>query len=332
MKKLTFVIALALMLVPALLYAAPPGCSWTGDPVCRYSWNQADGLPYHQPGWDTCTANRGQTLDKIMVWMNRSGAANWTDASPCLSTDTFCFDVTSALTGQGWIIEGTNIAFGECGELDPGYGYTQHVGITVPCNAAYGYHGPIIARVEYCNNYIVCDASCGDCWDPNIRSGVKLYNADTLYVNVVLAALHAPTILQDSIAYVEQGLSAAYVTFAICNPDGCSEHPYGYNITSKGHVGTAINTSGSVTVPAGECKNVYGVLNASSAAVCTYDTLTILAWTTEGGPYYDTCVQIVHVIEAVPVPMFTVPVVTILVLALILAAAVFMRRRAISRA
>jgi hypothetical protein len=32
------------------------------------------------------------------------------------------------------------------------------------------------------------------------------------------------------------------------------------------------------------------------------------------------------------VPLFTVPVVTILVLALILAAAVFMRRRAVSRA
>jgi len=34
----------------------------------------------------------------------------------------------------------------------------------------------------------------------------------------------------------------------------------------------------------------------------------------------------------VPVPLFTVPVVTILVLALVLAAAVFMRRRAAGRA
>jgi hypothetical protein len=47
---------------------------------------------------------------------------------------------------------------------------------------------------------------------------------------------------------------------------------------------------------------------------------------------YDTCVQIIHIVEPEPVPLFTVPVVTILVLALILAAAVFMRRRAVSRA
>jgi hypothetical protein len=328
MKKCLYLIAvLGLMLMPAALYAQPPGCTWEGDPCLRYSWNQNDGLPYHQPGPDTCTAYRGQTLDKLTVWMNRSGASNWTDASPCLLTDTLCF---WAYTSIGWALAGSP-PFHSCGELPPGYGYTQHILITVPCTASYAIHGPIIMHTTYCNIDIEC-VECGDCWDPNIRNGVPLYNADTLYVNVVFAPLHAPTILQDSITYVEQGLSSAYVTFAICNPDGCTQHPYDYNIKSKGHVGAAINTSGSVTVPGGECKNVYGILNASSALVCTYDTLTIIAWTTEGGPYYDTCVQLVHVIEAVPVPMFTVPVVTILVLALILAAAVFMRRRAISRA
>jgi hypothetical protein len=67
--------------------------------------------------------------------------------------------------------------------------------------------------------------------------------------------------------------------------------------------------------------------------VCTYDTLTIIVWSLAGPTiWYDTCVQRVHVVTPVPVPLFTVPVVTILVLALILAAAVFMRRRAVSRA
>jgi hypothetical protein len=38
------------------------------------------------------------------------------------------------------------------------------------------------------------------------------------------------------------------------------------------------------------------------------------------------------VIEPIPVPLFTTPVVTVLVLAMILAAAVFLRRRAAGRA
>jgi hypothetical protein len=46
----------------------------------------------------------------------------------------------------------------------------------------------------------------------------------------------------------------------------------------------------------------------------------------------DTCVQVIHVVEPSSVPLFTVPVVTILVLALILAVAIFMRRRAVNRA
>ena len=48
------------------------------------------------------------------------------------------------------------------------------------------------------------------------------------------------------------------------------------------------------------------------------------------GGIYDTCVQAIVVVEAVPVPLFTRPVVTIMVLAMILAAAVVMRRRATS--
>jgi hypothetical protein len=60
--------------------------------------------------------------------------------------------------------------------------------------------------------------------------------------------------------------------------------------------------------------------------------LTIIAWDAATGTVYDTCVQVVHVVEPVPVPLFTTPVVTILVLAMILAAAVIMKRTAISKA
>ena len=40
----------------------------------------------------------------------------------------------------------------------------------------------------------------------------------------------------------------------------------------------------------------------------------------------------IHVVEPVPVPLFSTPVVTILVLAMILAAAVIMKRTAINKA
>ena len=137
-------------------------------------------------------------------------------------------------------------------------------------------------------------------------------------------------ILQDSLTLVDHGQTQAYIPFSICNADACAPD-YGYNIKSKGHVGAAIDVTETIVVPGGTCKDVYGIINAGVALECDYDTLTIIAW---GGipVMYDTCVQVIHVVLAEPVPLFTVPVVTILVLALILAAAVFMRRRAVSRA
>ncbi|MCU0639576.1 MAG: hypothetical protein MUF59_06885, partial [Candidatus Krumholzibacteria bacterium] len=95
----------------------------------------------------------------------------------------------------------------------------------------------------------------------------------------------------------------------------------------------ALNTTGTVTgVLGGLCADVYGIVDAGDANVCDYDTLTIIAWDAATGTVYDTCVQVVHVVEPVPVPLFTTPVVTILVLAMILAAAVIMKRTAISKA
>ena len=137
-------------------------------------------------------------------------------------------------------------------------------------------------------------------------------------------------ILQDSLTLVDHGQTQAYIPFSICNTDPCAPN-YGYNIKSKGHVGPAINTTGTVAVPGGTCKDVYGIIDAGGSSVCALDTLTIIAW--GGVPVmYDTCVQIIHVVSSEAVPLFTVRVVTILVLALILVAAVFMRRRAVSAA
>jgi hypothetical protein len=204
----------------------------------------------------------------------------------------------------------------------------------VPCTATPGTY-QVIAKNAY-HNAGACAPECGDCNDPNLRpgDGLNYYNSDTLYIKVVNPPAIIPlSILQDSLTLVDQGQTQAYVPFSICNADACFP-AFNYNIKSKGHFGPAINTSGSVSVPGGDCVDVYGVINAGTPVViCDYDTLTIIAW--GGRPawfMYDTCVQIVHAVSAEPVPLFTVPVVTILVLALILAAAVFMRRRAVSKA
>ncbi|MDD3642125.1 MAG: hypothetical protein PHQ19_01475, partial [Candidatus Krumholzibacteria bacterium] len=87
-----------------------------------------------------------------------------------------------------------------------------------------------------------------------------------------------------------------------------------------------INQPGQVTVDGGACLDIYGIIDAGAANVCDYDELTIIAWDNATGTVYDTCVQLIHVVTPVPVPLLTAPVVTILVLAMILAAAVIIRR------
>jgi len=57
--------------------------------------------------------------------------------------------------------------------------------------------------------------------------------------------------------------------------------------------------------------------------------MTIVAWDQSTGAIYDTCVQIVEVVEPpLYVPLFTAPVLAVLAAALIIAAAVLLRRRA----
>lgn len=325
MKKFYAIIAAALLLVPAVAFAqAPPGCSWEGDPSLRYGWNYLDGFPYNQPGVDYATIYAGATIVRTVAPYNAHGT--WLPAG-CKAADTLCFH---AISKSGWTIVG-DPPLGTPEEMPgPGYLWYQDVFITAPCAVTIGQLDTVIAICTYTNVAGVCDPSCGDCNDPNTRptDGLFYYSKDTLIVEVV-ASPPALALFQDTLTLVERGQTAAYVPFSICNQDDCDPGTvYNYTISTTGNIPTTIPGS-SINVLGGDCSDVYAILDAGSATACTYDTLTIIVWI---GTTYDTCVQVVHVVEPEPVPLFTVPVVTILVLALILAAAVFMRRRAAARA
>lgn len=143
-------------------------------------------------------------------------------------------------------------------------------------------------------------------------------------------------IFQDSLTSVDEGVASAYIAFDLCNGDPAADpRTYQYTITSLGLIGSALNVSGEIVdVGPGECGTVYAVLDASEAVACDYDTLTIIGFWNAPGPggIYDTCVQVIHVITPLEVPLFTTPVITIMVLAMILAAAVILRRRVASKA
>ncbi len=285
-----------------------------------------DGLPYNQPGPDYETIVPGGSLvDKGLAPYNAH--QTWLPTEYCKAADTLCFH---AISKSGWTLSG-DPAFGTPVALPgPGYVWWQYVTITAPCSATPGQVDTIIAIVTYTNVNVVCDLSCGDCADPNIRpaDGLSYYSADTLIVTVV-AAPPALAVLQDTLTLVEEGVEQAYVPFSICIQDPCAPPTtVNYAITQVGGIPMTVPGS-SVVVNGGDCEDVYAILDSRGKAPCTYATLTIIAWS---GDVYDTCVQRVHVVESMPVPLFTAPVVTILVLALILAAAVFMRRRAAARA
>jgi len=247
-----------------------------GDPALYTDWGESSRDVYP-----------GQSITYTLTPSNFAHVS-----STCTETDTFCLDVSDT---RGWSIIG-NPALGLAHILNPGNSWDNDVTINVPCNATPGEVDTITAVVSYVDVYGVCAPDCGDCEDPN--SGY--YSSATLVLNVVEAP---PTISieQDSIIYVDQGQTAAYVPFLICNDDPCaSPQDYIYNITS----------------------------NAGSADICDYDTLTIIAWSVNEPVVYDTCVQIVHVVEPLPVPLFTNTMIIVVVVSLILISAVFIRRRA----
>jgi hypothetical protein len=253
--------------------------------------------------------------------------------------DTFAV-ITSDL--QGWTI--THAAEGICYEINdtcstsPGcdawYIWDDGICITVPCDgsATPGMLNTLSATMVYCDETWTAQPDSGDCDDPNINSTGEHYSTMTQDFEVVEPA-PALVIFQDTLYLIEEGLAAAYVPFSICNGDLCAgTGDYDYVITSKGHVGAAINQTGTATaIEPGNCEDIFAQIDAGAATACTYDTLTIIGWDVSTGLVYDTCVLPIHVVEPVPVPLFTAPVVTILVLAMILAAAVIMKRHAVSK-
>jgi hypothetical protein len=319
--------AFALLIMPAVALAQPPGCLWQGDPAMRYGFGQYDGLPYNQPGNDFANIYPGATLTYTLAPFNCNTV--YLPTGICKALDTLCFHAVSL---RGWTIT-CDPPMGDLYELYPGYIWYQDISITAPCDANIGEKDTVIAQACYANIAGVCAPECGDCADPNTRpaTGVKYYNADTLIVTVV-ARPPALGVLQDTLSLIGQGQPQANVPFSICNENECAPPAaFNYNIKSRGHVGGAINTTGTVTVDGGACKDVYGVINAGTAMACAYDTLTIVAWSADEPVIYDTCVQVVHVIAPLCgtcTPVLTPAVSAILVLVLVLVAAVFLRRRA----
>ena len=312
MKKLA-ILAIAMLLVPAFANA---------DTVIK------DGDPGFFFGFDGGTIQLAPGESYYLY----PGPTNFgfLASSPCQAPDTFCIEITDI---QGWTLLldpdiGAIFELG-AGSYYPGYEMT----VTVPCEANVGDLNTVTAVMAFTDVNGVCQPDSGDCADPNDYGGGAQYSTAVQDFEVVEAP-PALYILQDTLYFVEQGQTAAYVPFSICNGDPCAPATdYGYNITSLGLVGSAINITDTATgVVGGTCEDVYGIIDAGAANVCDYDTLTIIAWDAATGTVYDTCVQVIHVVEPVPVPLFTTPVVTILVLAMILAAAVIMKRHAVSKA
>ncbi|MCK4236701.1 MAG: hypothetical protein KAX38_06255, partial [Candidatus Krumholzibacteria bacterium] len=296
------------------LVQEPSGCIMDGDPALYVDFgeNARDVIAGETVCWTLGPCNFGFT--------NPLGH--------CDETDTFCVDVVES---AGWTIT-VDPPLKQCVILDPGYLWWQDICITVPCDVQVCDYDTLIAIMAYCDTTGICAPDCGDCDDPNWYGGEPYYSADTVILHVIESP-PALVIEQPESTLVGAGQTAAYIPFKICNADPCAPpSDYGYCITNVGsaHI-PVINQCDTVTVAGGECVDVYGIINAGTAVECEYDTLTIIAWTVVPPIVYETCWQWIHVYEGT-VPLFTTPVVTILVLAMILAAAVFMRRRAASRA
>jgi hypothetical protein len=303
MKKFAL-LALAILLVPNLVNAqcGPVGTlvEWYGDPFVLPAGN----IPIFG----------GQTLE----WTTSEAGGC---LAICITTPAGEFCGTMALdTETGWTY---NQDFGPCWEFeDPADGcYYWYFDVTAPIDAVVGTINTVYLTTNYCDP-VACELDPATAMDTMI-----------VYFEVIDPPVELE-IFQDTLTEVDQGVTAAYIPFQFCNGDPAADpRDYDYRITSLGTVGPALNQTGTLlAVPGGDCDWVYGIVDASAAAVDDVDTLTIIGFFDATGPggIYDTCVQAILVVEPVPVPLFTRPVVTIMVLAMILAAAVVMRRRATS--
>ena len=273
-----------------------------------------EGDPGFSGGWPSQLAS-GRPGDVLTFDINPTNMA----IPPCDGLDTFCVSITDT---KGWTIEGSP-PLEECTELPPGGGWLQSVSITIPLDAEPGEIDTVTAIMSYCDANMQCSPECGDCVDsPEPESSVI-----TMYIEV-LAPLPDIYVEQDSVTYVDQGQTSAYIPFSICNANSSGALNVVYNITSRGHIGASIDMTDTVAVAGGECETVYGIIDAGSASICDYDTLTIIAWTLEEPADYDTCVQVVHVVEPLPVPVFNTVVVVMLVVALITVTYLVTKRKA----
>jgi hypothetical protein len=304
MKKFAL-LALAILLVPNLVHAQ---CEHVGTLVEWY------GDPFVLPAGNI-QIFPGQTLE----WAT-------SEAGGCLA---ICIEAPEGATEfcgtmvldseTGWIY---GQDFGVCWEMTEAAGcWYWYFDVTCPIDAVVGTINTAYLITTYCDP-VACEL------DP-------AFSMDTMiaYFEVIDPPVELE-IFQDTLTEVDQGVTAAYIPFQFCNGDPAADpRDYDYRITSLGLVGPAMNQTGTLEgVPGGDCDWVYGIVDASAAAVDDVDTLTIIGFFDATGPggIYDTCVQAILVVEPVPVPLFTRPVVTIMVLAMILAAAVVMRRRATS--
>jgi hypothetical protein len=312
MKKL-ILLALGVLLIPGLVVAGTP--TREGNGVFHSGYR----FPDHFGGstWPvTAYVIAGEAWTDWLVGINHSLGTT------CNQTDTFCFSVTQTLAWSiPYTTTGNHIL--ECA-TGIWYEYLDFT-VNVPCSVSPGDVNTVTFVHAYANDD-TCDASINSC-------SASVNSKQRVVLNFeVVASPPALYILQDTLYLIEQGQTAAYVPFSICNGDPCSPPiNFNYTITSLGTVGDPLNENGVVAPNGGECADVYGIVDAGDADVCDFDWLTIVVWT-DGGTTYDTCVQKIHVVTPVPVPLFTAPVVTILVLAMILAAAVIMKRHAVSKA
>lgn len=305
MKKLAL-LALAILLVPSIVNAAcyPGVMEWYGDPYVL-----PEGL---------IPIFAGQTL----YWDDPP-----TSLAMCLNYNGITYGGSYITDTEGWTFGGdANL----CYELEDDGTWScwyWYFTITASVEATLGTIDTVWLLATMCDDVTgELDPAC-----------ITPSDYDTMIAYFEVVEPPPPIeIFQDTLTNVDEGVNEAYIMFEICNGDPAADpREYDYTITSLGYIGDAINTSGTILdVGPGECGRVYAVLDASLANECDYDTLTIIGFFDETGPggIYDTCVQVVHVITSLPVPLFTTPVITVMVLAMILAAAVILRRRVASKA
>ena len=305
MKKFAL-LALMILLVPNMVHAqcgqVGTGIEWYGDPYVLPEGN----IPiFAGQTLEWATSAEGGCL--VLCFTAPEGATDF-GGSMVLDSET------------GWVY---GQDFGVCWEMTEADGcWYWYFDVTAPLDAVVGTINTCYLIATYCDA-VSCEL------DPAFAGDSML-----VYFEVVDPPVEIE-IFQDTLTEVDQGVTAAYIPFQVCNGDPSADpRDYDWRITSIGSVRIpAINQSGTLLgVPPGDCDWVYGIIDASAAEVDDVDELTIIGFFNASGPggIYDTCVQAIVIVEPVPVPLFTRPVVTIMVLAMILAAAVVMKRRATS--